>query len=316
MYKVIAKRLLNAIPLLFVISIISFLLIKLAPGDPVRNFVTPNMSPIDVERIRKSLGLDQPIYMQYILWLKNILTGNFGYSLQNHRPVLDLIVERLPATIGLMGSSLLVSFVIAIPLGLFTGVKKNSIFDRIVNFISYVGISMPVFWFALLLIYLFSLKLNLLPSMGMRTVGQDSVWDIVQHGILPCMVLAFQNISVYMRYIRSSTIQQLEEDYVQIQYAYGASKKTVLFNHVLRNVLIPIITIFGLSIPSLVGGAFITETVFSWPGLGSLGVNAIFRFDYPIIMAITLLSSFMLILGNLIADILYGVVDPRIRMRG
>ena len=248
--------------------------------------------------------------------VKNILTGNFGYSLQNHRPVLELITERLPATIGLMGSSLLVSFVIAIPLGLFTGVKKNSFFDRIVNFISYVGISMPVLRFALLLVYLFSLKLNLLPSMGMRTVGKDSVRDIVQHGILPCMVLAFQNVSVYMRYIRSSTIQQLEEEYVQIQYAYGASKKTVLFNHVLRNVLIPIITIFGLSIPSLVGGAFITETVFSWPGLGSLGVNAIFRFDYPIIMAITLLSSFMLILGNLIADILYGVVDPRIRMRG
>ena len=138
---------------------------------------------------------------------------------------MELITERLPATIGLMGSSLLVSFVIAIPLGLFTGVKKNSFFDRIVNFISYVGISMPVFWFALLLVYLFSLKLNLLPSMGMRTVGKDSVWDIVQHGILPCMVLAFQNVSVYMRYIRSSTIQQLEEEYVQIQYAYGASKE-------------------------------------------------------------------------------------------
>ena len=227
--------------------------------------------------------------MQYILWLKNILTGNFGYSLQNHRPVLDLIVERLPATIGLMGSSLLVSF---------------------------VNCNLSSLYFCGNLRSINLLVLFKVIQVCMRTVGQDSFLDIVQHGILPCMVLAFQNVSVYMRYIRSSTIQQLEEDYVQIQYAYGASKKTVLFNHVLRNVLIPIITIFGLSIPSLVGGAFITETVFSLPGLGSLGVNAIFRFDYPIIMAITLLSSFMLILGNLIADILYGVVDPRIRMRG
>ncbi|CAM4296925.1 peptide ABC transporter permease [Bacillus manliponensis] len=316
MRTVIVKRLLNAIPLLFVISIISFVLIKLAPGDPVRNFVTPNMSPVDVERMRASLGLDQPIYIQYVLWLKSILSGDFGYSLLSHKPVFELIVERLPATIGLMGLSLILSFCIAIPLGLLSGIKKNSLFDRIVNFISYVGISMPVFWFALLLIYLFSLKWNLLPSMGMRTVGEDSILDVIKHGILPCTVLAFQNVSVYVRYIRSSTVQQLGEEYVQTQYAYGASRRSVLFGHVLRNVLIPIVTIFGLSIPSLVGGAFITETVFSWPGLGSLGVNSIFKFDYPVIMAITLLSSVMLILGNLIADILYGIVDPRIRMRG
>jgi peptide/nickel transport system permease protein len=314
--KVIAKRLLNAIPLLLIISIIAFVLIQLAPGDPIQNFVTPDMNPEDVERIRKSLGLDQPIHVQYIMWLKNILIGNFGYSLINKRPVIELIVERLPATIGLMGASLVLSLLIAIPLGLFTAVIKNSIFDRIANFISYIGISIPIFWFALLLIYLFSLKWNVLPSMGMRTVGVDSIWDILKHGILPCAVLAFQNVSVYMRYIRSSTIHQLEEDYVQIQYAYGSTKMRVLFHHVLRNVLLPIITIIGMSIPSLVGGAFITETVFSWPGLGSLGVTSIFSFDYPVIMAITLLSSIMLVLGNLLADILYSIVDPRIRYRG
>ena len=316
MKKVIFKRLINAIPLLFAISIVAFLLIKLAPGDPVQNFVRPDMNPEDIERIRKSLGLDQPIHVQYLSWLQNILTGNFGYSLINHRPVLDLIIERLPATLGLMGTSLVLSLLIAIPLGLFTAAKKNSVFDKVANFISYIGISIPGFWFALLLIYLFSLKLDLLPSMGMRTIGVDSVWDIVKHGILPCIVLAFQNISVYMRYIRSSTITQLEEDYVQIQYAFGSTKLKVLFKHVLKNVLLPIITIIGLSIPNLVGGAFITETVFSWPGLGLLGVTSIFSFDYPIIMAITLLSSIMLILGNLLADILYSVVDPRIRLRG
>jgi len=314
--KVILKRLLNAIPLLFMISIIAFLLIKLAPGDPIQSFVTPDMHPDDVARIRKSLGLDQPIHIQYMMWLQNTLSGNLGYSIISKRPVLDMIVERLPATIGLMGASLIVSLVIAIPLGMLTAVKKNTFFDRIANFISYIGISIPSFWFALLLIYLFSLKWGLLPSMGMRTVGEDSILDILKHGILPCTVLAFQNISVYMRYIRSSTIHQLEEDYVQIQYAYGSSKTRVLYNHVLRNVLLPIITIIGLSIPSLVGGAFITETVFSWPGLGLLGVTSIFSFDYPVIMAITLFSSIMLVLGNLVADILYSVVDPRIRLRG
>ncbi|MDQ0268221.1 ABC transporter permease [Cytobacillus purgationiresistens] len=316
MKKVILKRFLNAIPLLFIISIIAFLLIKLAPGDPIQSFVTPDMNPDDVERMRKSLGLDQPIYMQYILWLQNILTGNFGYSIITKRPVLDMIIERIPATLGLMGASLLLSLIIAIPLGMITAVKKNTIFDRIANFFAYIGISIPGFWFGLMLIYVFSLQLGLLPSMGMRTVGTDSIWDVMKHGILPATVLAFQNISVYMRYIRSSTIRQLDEDYVQIQYAYGASKRHVLFNHVLRNVLLPVITIIGLSIPNLVGGAFITETVFSWPGLGLLGVTSIFSFDYPVIMAITLFSSVMLILGNLIADILYSVVDPRIRLRG
>ncbi|MBS4178523.1 ABC transporter permease [Lederbergia citrea] len=316
MKKVIAKRLLNAIPLLFMISIIAFLLIKMAPGDPVRSFVTPDMNPDDVERIRKSLGLDKPVYIQYFLWLQNILTGNFGYSIVSKRPVLEMIVERLPATMGLMGASLIVSLILATPIGLYTAVKKNSLFDKFANFLSYIGISIPIFWFALMLIYLFSLKWNLLPSMGMRTVGVSSTWDVMKHGILPCSVLAFQNISVYMRYIRSSTIRQLDEDYVQIQYAYGATRDRILFHHVLRNVLLPIITIIGLSIPSLVGGAFITETVFSWPGLGLLGVTSIFSFDYPVIMAITLFSSIMLVIGNLVADILYSVVDPRIRLRG
>lgn len=316
MIKVIVKRLLQAIPLLFFISIVSFLLIKLAPGDPVQSFVTPDMSQEDVERIRHNLGLDQPIYVQYVRWLINILSGDFGYSLISHRPVLTMIAERLPATFGLMGSSLLLSLLIAIPLGLYAAANKNGWFDRLISGISYVGISIPIFWFALLLIYLFSLKLNLLPSIGMRTIGVNSAWDVVKHGILPCLVLAFQNASVYLRYIRSNTISQLEEDYVQIQYAFGSTKREVLFHHILRNVLLPVITIFGLSIPNLIGGAFITETIFSWPGMGSLGVTSIFSFDYPVIMAITMFSSLMLVIGNLIADILYSIVDPRIRPKG
>jgi peptide/nickel transport system permease protein len=312
----IVRRIAQAIPLLFVISIVSFTLIKLAPGDPVLSFVTPNMGAEDVERIRQNLGLDQPMYVQYVVWLKNVLSGDLGYSLVNHRPVAEMIIERLPATFGLMGASLLLSLLISIPLSMIAGSRQNSLFDRGLSLISYIGISIPSFWFGMMLIYFFAVQLHWLPSMGMRTVGMDSAWDIIKHGILPCTVLTFMNVSVYMRYIRSNTISQLEEDYVQIQYAYGATKGTVLLRHVLKNVLLPVITILGMSLPELIAGAFITESVFSWPGMGSLGISAVHGLDYPIIMGITMMSSVLLVVGNLVADILYGVVDPRIKTTG
>ncbi|MGX1827168.1 ABC transporter permease [Paenibacillus taichungensis] len=316
MNNYIVRRIAQAIPLLFVISIVSFTLIKLAPGDPVLSFVTPNMGAEDVERIRQNLGLDQPMYVQYVVWLKNVLSGDLGYSLVNHRPVAEMIIERLPATFGLMGASLLLSLLISIPLSMIAGSRQNSLFDRGLSLISYIGISIPSFWFGMMLIYFFAVELHWLPSMGMRTVGMDSTWDIIKHGILPCTVLTFMNVSVYMRYIRSNTISQLEEDYVQIQYAYGATKGTVLLRHVLKNVLLPVITILGMSLPELIAGAFITESVFSWPGMGSLGISAVHGLDYPIIMGITMMSSVLLVVGNLVADILYGVVDPRIKTTG
>ncbi|PWW45364.1 MULTISPECIES: ABC transporter permease [Paenibacillus] len=316
MNNYIVRRIAQAIPLLFVISIVSFTLIKLAPGDPVLSFVTPNMGAEDVERIRQNLGLDQPMYVQYVVWLKNVLSGDLGYSLVNHRPVAVMIIERLPATFGLMGASLLLSLLISIPLSMIAGSRQNSLFDRGLSLISYIGISIPSFWFGMMLIYFFAVELHWLPSMGMRTVGMNSAWDIIKHGILPCTVLTFMNVSVYMRYIRSNTISQLEEDYVQIQYAYGATKGTVLLRHVLKNVLLPVITILGMSLPELIAGAFITESVFSWPGMGSLGISAVHGLDYPIIMGITMMSSVLLVVGNLVADILYGVVDPRIKTTG
>ena len=313
MKSVLLRRLLQAIPMLFFISVVSFALIKLAPGDPVQTFVTPNMSPDDVQRMRHSLGLDRPAYIQYLIWLQNLGVGNFGYSLINHRPVLTLVLERLPATVGLMGASLLLSLLLSVPLGLMAAANKNKWVDKVLNFISYIGISIPSFWFSILLIYIFAVKLHLLPSMGMRTIGVQSALDILKHAILPTVVLSFQNLSIFMRYIRSSTISQMEEDYVQIQYAFGSSRREVLFRHVLKNALIPVITLFGLSFPELIAGAVITETVFSWPGMGSLLITAVFSFDYPIIMAITLFTSLMLVLGNLVADVLYSWVDPRIK---
>ncbi|EGL15589.1 MULTISPECIES: ABC transporter permease [Paenibacillus] len=313
MGKYVLHRILQLIPILLFISIVSFALIRLAPGDPVLSFVTPNMSPEDVERIRQNMGLDQPLYIQYLLWLKNVLAGNFGYSLNNHRPVLTLIVERLPATIGLMGSAFLLSLLVAVVLGLISAVYKNKLVDRVLSLLSYIGISLPGLWFALILIYVFTVKLHWLPSMGMRTIGVQSAWDVIKHGIMPCLVLCITHVSVFMRYIRSSTISQLEEDYVQIQYAYGSTRRTVLFRHILRNVLLPVITLFGLSFAEIITGAFIVESIFSWPGMGSLGINAVFGLDYPLIMGMTMMSSFLLIFGNLLADVLYGLVDPRIK---
>ncbi len=312
----ILRRVLQAVPLLFFISLVSFALIKLAPGDPVLSFVTPNMGAEDVERIRQSLGLDKPVYIQYFLWLKNVLTGDFGYSLINHRPVLTMIAERIPATIGLMGTALVLSLIITVPLSMYAGSRKNRPVDRLLSLFSYIGISIPSFWFGILLIFWFSFKLHWLPSMGMRTVGSNSAWDIMKHGILPVMVLSFINISMYMRYIRSSTISEMEEDYVQIQYAYGSTRNTILWRHVFRNVLLPVVTILGMSLPELIAGAFITESVFSWPGMGSLGITSVSGLDYPVIMGITMLTSVMLVIGNLTADILYGVVDPRIKTAG
>jgi len=311
--KLTIKRLIQAIPMLIVISIVSFSLIKLAPGDPVQSFITPAMSDNDILRIRQNLGLDRPVHIQYIQWLKNVITGNLGYSLINHRPVLNQILERIPATLGLMGSSLLLSILVGIPLGLISAANKNKWIDNISTIFSYVGISIPSFWFAMILIYTFSLKLNLLPSIGMRTVGIYTTWDLIKHGIMPTIVLSLQNIAVITRYIRSSTISQLKEDYVMVEYASGASKAEVLYKYVLKNSILPVITIVGMSLPSLVSGAFITETVFGWPGMGQLGINSIFSFDYPVIMAITMFSSLLLIIGNLLSDILYGIADPRIK---
>lgn len=313
MRQLIAKRLIQTIPLLFFVSIACFALIKMAPGDPVLSFVTPNMHAEDIERVRHNLGLDKPAYVQYFLWLKEMVQGNFGYSLVNHQPVATLILDRLPATAGLMACALLLAVLIAVPLGLVAGAFRNRWPDKLISFVSYIGISVPIFWLAILMIYLFAIHLHWLPSMGMRSIGVNSVGDVLKHGIMPCSVLAFSFLSTYVRYIRSSTIGQLKEDYVQIQYAYGSNRWQVLFRHVLKHVLLPIITLLGMSMAELVAGAIVTETVFSWPGIGSLSMTAVKGMDYPVIMGITLFSALFLIVGNLLADILYGFADPRIK---
>ncbi|MFL4211160.1 ABC transporter permease [Enterobacter mori] len=314
MNTLLTRRLLQLLPMLFFISLVAFLLVKLAPGDPVAAYITPRMAPEDIERIRQSLGLDKPLVTQYVLWLKNVLQGDLGYSLIYHRPVLEMIGERIPATLGLMGASLLLAILLAIPLGLLAGAFKHRWLDHLLNLFAYIGISVPIFWFGILLITVFAVQLNWFPGMGMRTIGmEDNGLDLLRHGVLPCIALTFYNLSSYVRYIRSNTISQLSADYVQTQLAYGATRSSILFRHVLKNVLLPVITLFGLSFGELIVGAYVTESVFSWPGMGLLGIQSIASLDYPLIMAIIMLSSMMLIVGNLIADVLYRFADPRIR---
>ena len=314
--KKIVNRIIQCILTMFIVSIICFALVKAAPGDPVMTYVEPNMSEEYIANLRESLGLTKPMWEQYALWLGRILQGNFGNSLMNSRPVLTQILERLPATMILMGTSMVLGFVIALFLGLYSGKNKNGILDKIVSFFCFVGISIPTFWFGIMLIVLLSLQLHLLPSSGIRTTGVDSLWDLISHGIMPVLVLSIGKISIYTRYVRAETIKQMSEDYVLSAIAKGASRGYILFHHVLKNCLLPVITLVGMNMASLVSGSYIVESLFGWPGLGTTGMSAIYSRDYNLIMGTTMLSCIILILGNFAADLLYTVADPRIKTSG
>ena len=313
MVKMILKRLAQSIPMIITISIVSFLLIRVAPGDPVRALVTPESSFEDVERIREAMGLNDNYLVQYARWAKAVLQGDFGYSFSNHRPVLEQIVERLPQTLGLMVSALIISLVIGTIIGIISAMNNGGIFDRVFTFLSYVGISIPSFWFAMILIHILSLKLGWLPSIGMRTLGVETTTDLIKHSIMPVLTLSISDTATISRYVRARVVSELKEDYVMTEKAQGFSKTDLFFKSILKNSLLPIITILGMGLPRLVSGAFITESIFGWPGLGQLGMNAIFKYDYPLIMATTMFASLLLIFGNLLSDILYMLVDPRIK---
>lgn len=313
MVKMILKRLAQSIPMIITISIVSFLLIRVAPGDPVRALVTPESSFEDIERIREAMGLNDNYLVQYARWAKTVLQGDFGYSFSNHRPVLEQIVERLPQTLGLMVSALIISLVIGTIIGIISAMNNGGIFDKIFTFLSYVGISIPSFWFAMILIHILSLKLGWLPSIGMRTLGVETTTDLIKHSIMPVLTLSISDTATISRYVRARVVSELKEDYVMTEKAQGFSKTDLFFKSILKNSLLPIITILGMGLPRLISGAFITESIFGWPGLGQLGMNAIFKYDYPLIMATTMFASLLLIFGNLLSDILYMIVDPRIK---
>lgn len=309
----LAKRLLQLIPVLLLVSIFSFLIVHFAPGDPINMYIRSDMTQEEVDVLRENLGLDGSILDQYLGWLSNVFHGNMGNSLINSQPVARQILEKLPNTVLLMGVSLLFSLLVSIPLGLAAGLHKNRLADQAISFFSYLGLSVPAFWFGLILIILFSNIFHLLPSNGIHSIGRTDVLDLVRHLILPALVLSVGNIATFTRYIRSNTITQLEEEYVLTAKAKGVTGKGILFGHVLKNCLLPVITLAGMHFASLVTGSFIVESVFGWPGMGTLGMSAINNRDYPLIMGFTMLSCLLLVVGNLVADVLYCLVDPRIR---
>jgi len=313
MAKYIIKRVISAIPLMLVISIICFFLINLAPYDAIDAMTTPKMSPHVVELIREKYGYDQPAYVRYIRWLGGMLSGNFGYSIVSKTNIYDELSYRILNTIKLVLPAYITGYVMAIILGLFAGSHKNKRVDKFIDGIASVGIATPTFWLAMLFIYFFGYRLKIFPFIGMHTVGETGIIDYLQHFMMPYITLSIAFLPDNLRYVRSSTISQYTEDYVMVQQAFGSSKKEIMFRHVLKNVLLPIITKLGMALPTLVTGAVITETVFSWPGVGPYFIKAIQGMDYPVIMVVLVLSSMLVILGNLLSDILYSVTDPRIR---
>lgn len=318
MKKFVLRRFAQMIFVWILVSIFSFSIVYFAPGDPLYIYMTPGatghkMTDEELDRMRESLGLNGNVVEQYVSWAGKAARGNLGISINNKKPVLDQILEKLPCTAGLMGASLILSLVIAIPLGLIAGTHKNKLADNIISGLTYLGISVPAFWLGIMMIIVFSMTFKLLPGSGMRTIGVNSPWDVIRHGIMPALVLSLNNMAVFVRYIRSNTIVQLEEEYVLTAVSKGTGKKRIMYGHVLKNCMLPVITSVGSRLGTLVTGSFIIESVFAWPGLGTLGMSAINNRDYPMIMGITMFSCTMLLLGNFLADILYGFADPRIK---
>ena len=315
MLKYLIKRILQAVPLLLLITILCFILIDLAPYDAIDARITDKMTPAEIAQMKEEAGLNDPMPVQYLRWLGGLLKGDLGMSLINHTDIATDLKEKIPNTIKLVLPSYATAFLLAIGLGLVAGRYKNSWLDKIINSLASIGLAVPTFFVALLFIYYFGLKLDLFPVMGMHSLGEDSFLDFLHHFVMPYAVLVIGFLPDLTRYVRSSTITQFEEDYVTVQKAFGSGSGTILLRHVSKNVLLPMITKLGMALPMLVTGAVITETVFAWPGIGVYFTTAIRNLDYPVVMAVLVLSGSLVILGNLISDILCATIDPRIRAR-
>lgn len=313
MVSYLIRRILSMIPILIGISVISFSIMYMAPGKPAVMNLDPTISAEARARQLSAMGLDDPAPVQYIKWLTAAMKGDFGVSYIRKRPVSKMISERLPATLLLMGSSLFLAAIIAIPMGILSAHKQYTALDYSITTGSFMGIAIPDFWLGLMLIMLFSVNFGLTPVGGIATLGADfSLLDRLHHLILPTIVLATGSMAALTRYTRSSMLEVLHQDYIRTARAKGFRESTVVMKHGFRNGLIPVITLFGLLLPTLVGGSVIVEKLFSWPGLGLLFIDATFQRDYPVIMALVMLGAVLTVLGNLLADVLYAIVDPRI----
>ncbi len=317
MINYIIRRVLGAIPLLLFISIVTYAMMAFAPGGPaaVLGPRGQGLSPEAVARINAIYGLDKPWFVQYFYWLKQlILHGSLGTSYVDSRPVIEKVFEKLPVTIEMLGLALLLTLLIALPIGIYAGAHRGSLFDNVSSSIGFVFYGMPVFWLSIVLIDLFAVQLRWFPTSGLSSFGHEhDPGDLLWHLTLPVLAIALVSFVSWMRYQRSSIIEAMSSSYIRTARSKGLSEVTVLFKHGLRNALLPIVTLLGLSLPTLVGGAYFVEYVFSIPGVGYLTFSSIFARDYPTLMAITMLTAVLIVAGNLLADVVYAMVDPRIR---
>jgi peptide/nickel transport system permease protein len=310
----IIRRILLLIPVLFGVSLIVFMVMHLSPGDPAVVMLGPTASEEDVQQIRRQLGLDQPLYVQYGRWVGNVAQGDFGRSITMRRAVLPEILTRFKATMILTSASLVISTILGVGIGVISAVKQYSWFDRGSMIMALLGVSMPVFWLGIMLMVIFSLQLGWLPAGGMYSAGGDgSLVDLLRHLILPAFTLAAASVALVARITRSMMLEVIRQDYIRTARAKGLSETATITRHALKNALIPVVTVLGLQTGYLLGGAILTETVFSWPGLGLLMVQSITARDFPVVQGGVLLIALTFVLVNLFVDIMYAYLDPRIR---
>jgi peptide/nickel transport system permease protein len=311
--RLLARRFAHAVPLLFLISALVFVLIHAAPGGPLAIYLAnPNVRPEDVERLRRALGLDRSLWQQYWSWLAAFVQGDWGYSFSDGRPVVSRVLERVPATIELVGVSLVCAIALTMPIGIWAGVRRGRWFDRVTTMTSMVGISLPGFWFGLLLQMIFAIGLGWLPSSGRTAPGADDLVSHLQHLLMPAAVLAFVLASGWSRYLRGSISETIHQPFIIAAAARGVPRTRVVLHHALRNALGPLIAIATVDAALLVSGAVVTESVFAWPGLGSLFTEALARRDYTVLMALLMLSSSAVVVFNVAADALHAALDPRV----
>ncbi len=324
MTRYLLKRLAMLVPLLLGITLITFSVIHLAPGEPVdmQMAMNPKVGKEARERLTKFYGLDKPLHEQYVTWLGRLARLDLGRSFSSdNRPVLDKIKERLPITLSLNLVALVIEFGLAIPIGVLAAVRRDTVLDKGITVVVFLGFAVPTFWLALLLMYLFGVKLNWLPISGLHTLGYETyswfgrIWDLTKHLLLPICVASFGSFAGVSRYMRSAMLQVIGQEYITTARAKGLSERVVIWKHALRNALLPLITLLGFSLPGLIGGSVIFETIFAIPGMGQLFYQGVMSRDYPVVMGILVIGAFLTLLGNLIADISYALADPRIRQQ-
>lgn len=314
MRNYLVKRLFLTLFLLFLIVSATFFIVNLAPGDPTRLYLNPDVPPSVYEALKKAYGLDKPLILRYFLFIKEAFKGNLGYSFSYHQSVIKILLDTLPNTLILSGFALFIEYFFGISLGIFIALTRKKIIRLFYHFFSLLVYATPSFWLGLILIFIFSYKLKVLPPSHMYDIGQEgNILNILKHLILPGFALGFSALFATSRFVFKTYEEVLKEPYILNHKLLGIKKSEIYFKYALKNSLIPIITLFGLSFPFLVSGALLTEVIFSWPGMGRLTYGAILSRDYPLIIGASILSSAMVLLGNLLADILYFIVDPRIR---